>query len=770
MNIQKVAVIGAGVMGASIAAHLTNAGVAVDLLDIVPKEGNNRNAIAENALAKLLHSDPPAFMHPKNAQLITPGNTEDHLERLAQVDWVIEAVVENLAIKQALYQKLSQVCRPETLISSNTSTLPLQVLTANFPESFRRRFMITHFFNPPRYMRLLELVAPQDLRQDLLQAVRDFADTRLGKGCVLCKDTPGFIANRIGTFWIQTALREAIAMQLTVEECDAAMALFGIPKTGVFGLLDLIGLDLLPHILASMQLHLPADDALTPITQVPALVASMIKQGLTGRKGLGGFYRLQTSDGHKVKQAIDLQTGNYRLSEKLPIQGVGHKAEDLRAFLSGDAVLNRYTWRVLASTLHYTANVLPEIADDIIAVDTAMRLGYNWQYGPFELIDRLGVDWLLTRLQVDGQMIPPLLADRQNLYKTQHGALQFKDLANQYQPLQRAAGILLLADIKRTQAPVLLNPSASLWDIGDGVACLEFHSKMNTLDLDNLSLIRESITHVAQRFKALVIYNEAENFSAGANLTLLVPAILQQDWAAITRIVRFGQETYQALKYAPFPVVGAPSGLALGGGCEILLHCAAIQAHAESYIGLVEVGVGLVPAWGGCKELLRRWLALAKRPGGPVPPIAQTFETIGFAKVSKSAQEAKDLLFLARYDGITMNKDRLLTDAKTRALAMAPGYQPPEPASYYLPGASGQAALEMAVQQLQLAGKASIYDAEIARQLAYVLSGGDCDITQLLSEQNLFDLELAAFLHLVKNPETLARLQHMLTTGKPLRN
>ncbi|PKM13527.1 MAG: 3-hydroxyacyl-CoA dehydrogenase [Gammaproteobacteria bacterium HGW-Gammaproteobacteria-3] len=770
MSIEKVAVIGAGVMGAGIAAHVANAGIAVDLLDIVPKDGNHRNAIAENAIAKLLKTEPAAFMHLKNARLLNPGNIEDHLDRLAQADWVIEAVIENPGIKQALYQKLETVCRPDTLISSNTSTLPLSLLTRDLPDSFKRRFMITHFFNPPRYMRLLELVAAPELDVNLFNTVNAFADHKLGKGCVVCNDTPGFIANRIGTFWIQTALIEAIAMNLTVEQCDAAMALVGIPKTGVFGLMDLVGLDLMPHILETFRHSLSANDRLRAIAAVPPLLQGMIAKGLTGRKGEGGFYRLQPGAKHKIKESIDLQSGEYRVSEKFQIKGVSHKAEDLRTFLSADEALNRYTWRVLSETLSYSASLIPEIADNIVAVDTAMRLGYNWRYGPFEWLDRLGVDWFIDKLLAQNQAVPYLLADRQSLYRSYNGQLQFKDTENHYQPLQRPEGVLLLSDIKRRSSALLSNASASLWDLGDAIACFEFHSKMNTLDPDILNLLQQSLALLAQDFKGLVIHNEAENFSAGANLTLLMPAIVNQDWATVKAIIRLGQQTYQALKYAPFPVVGAPSGLALGGGCEILLHCDALVAHAELYTGLVEVGVGLVPGWGGCKELLRRWLAFPKRPGGPLPPIAQTFETIGLAKVSKSAQEARDLLFLSKTDSITMNKDRLLADAKHRAVALAENYRPPELFVYSLPGKSGWSALDIAVHNLHLAGKASAYDVEISRQLAVVLSGGDTGITRPLTEQDLLDLELEAFLTLVKQPSTLARLEHMLKTGKPLRN
>ncbi|HEY8098754.1 MAG TPA: 3-hydroxyacyl-CoA dehydrogenase NAD-binding domain-containing protein [Methylobacter sp.] len=795
MNIRKVAVIGAGVMGAGIAAHIANAGIPVYLLDIVPKDADNRNSIAESAIAKMLKADPAPFMHKNNARLVTPGNIEDHLSWLTDVDWVIEAVVENPAIKQSLYQKLDNICRPDTLISSNTSTLPLKLLTRDMPDSFKQRFMITHFFNPPRYMRLLELVSGAETRPELVAMVSRFADTHLGKDSVICKDTPGFIGNRIGIYWLQSGLLEAIKLGLTVEQADTVMsAPFGIPKTGVFGLLDLVGLDLIPHILDGMKLALPKEDAFHQVNFLPELVQTMIADGYTGRKGKGGFYRLHETNGKRVKESINLQTGAYQTSEKFVLPVIPKTQDELRAFLSSEDVICQYVWTVLSNTLAYSASLIPEIADDIVAVDTAMRLGYNWKYGPFELLDRIGVDWFVDRLLAENREVPPLLATvgaglvpalsapavsgqpqgiaptSRSLYKVDSGKRLFVDLSGNYQPVRRTDGILLLSEIKLSAPAILENLSASLWDIGDGVACLEFHSKMNTLDMDSLAMVRQSVEKVKADFSALVIHNDADNFSAGANLTLLVKAIHGQDWSAVEQLIKQGQQTYQALKYAPFPVVAAPSGLALGGGCEILLHCDAIQAHAELYVGLVEVGVGLVPGWGGCKEYLHRWLEFARRPGGPMPAIAQAFETIGMAKVSKSAAEAKELLFLSTTDGITMNKDRLLADAKAKALKLVPDYTPPTPCIYPLPGASARAAIDIVINNFKQAGKITDYDVEISQQLADVLSGGQCDITEPLSEDDLLNLELKAFLHLVRQPGTLARLEYLFKTGKPLRN
>jgi 3-hydroxyacyl-CoA dehydrogenase len=779
MDIKKVAVIGAGVMGASIAAHIANAGIPVVLLDIVPtlRQGSeqsgvdNRNSIAEAAIAKLLKAEPAAFMHKNNARLITPGNIEDHLDWLKDVDWVLEAVIEDPGIKQALYQKLENICGPGTLISSNTSTLPLKLLTRGMPDSFKQRFMITHFFNPPRYMRLLELVSGAETKPELVDAVSRFADIHLGKDSVSCKDTPGFIGNRIGIYWLQYGLLEAIKRGLTVEQADAVMsAPFGIPKTGIFGLLDLVGLDLIPHVLDSMKLALPKNDAFHQVSMLPELVKTMIADGYIGRKGKGGFYRLNEAEGKRVKESIKLQTGGYQRSEKFALPDVPKTQDQLRAFLIRDDVICRFAWQVLSNTLVYSASLIPEISDDIVAVDTAIRLGYNWKYGPFELLDRIGVDWFVNRLIAENRDVPPLLENRHSLYKVESGKRLFIDLSGNYQPVRRSDGVELLSDIKLRAPAVLENQSASLWDIGDGVACLEFHSKMNTLDMDSLAMVRQSIEKVKTDFSALIIHNDADNFSAGANLTLLVKAIHSQDWSAVEQLIKQGQQTYRALKYAPFPAVGAPSGLALGGGCEVLLHCDAIQAHAELYIGLVEVGVGLIPGWGGCKEYLRRWLEFARRPGGPMPALAQAFETIGMAKVSKSAAEAKEMLFLSTADGITMNKGRLLAEAKAKALGLAQDYTPPKPASYSLPGAGAKAAMALAAANLRKAGKITDYDLEISRQLAEVLSGGPCDITEPLNEDDLLNLELNAFLHLVRQAGTLARLEHLLTTGKPLRN
>ena len=773
-DIRKAAVIGAGVMGAGIAGHIANAGIPVVLLDIVPEGAENRNAVAEQAVQRLLKSDPAALMHKKNARLITTGNIEDHLSLLADCDWIVEAVVEKLDIKHRVYAAIESARRPGSIVSSNTSTIPLATLLEGMGEDFSRDFLITHFFNPPRYMQLLEVVAGPATRAEAVRTIRDFADVRLGKGVVACKDTPGFIANRIGIYWLQCSVALAMDQGLTVEEADAVVGRpMGIPKTGVFGLLDMVGLDLMPHVLGGMADSLPPTDPFHEIYREPELVRDLIARGYTGRKGKGGFYRLQPDTAAKVKQALDLETREYRRSVKPKLKSVAAaKRGGLRALVQHGDKGGRYAWQVLSRTLAYAAALVPEIADDVAAVDEAMRLGYNWKYGPFELIDRLGPAWFRDRLHAEGRAVPPLLESvgGGTFYRTAEGRLQQFGTDGRYGDVVRPDGVLLLADVKRRSRPLARNKSASLWDIGDGVMCLEFHSRMNTLNPLTLGMIATAITRMRDGFKALVIHNEGSHFSAGANIFLARLAAMFRCWFVIDHLLRRGQRCYDDLKHAPFPVVGAPSGMALGGGCEILLHCDAVQAHAETYAGLVETGVGLVPAWGGCKEMLVRWSTDPARPGGPMPPVVKVFETLGLAKVAKSAAEARDLLFLRPDDGITMNRQRLLADAKAKALALAEGYRPPQRAEITLPGRTALAAMTLALGDLRRSGKATPHDAVVGTALAKVLSGGDTDMTEPIAETTILKLERDAFMGLVRQPATLARVSHSLKTGKPLRN
>lgn len=773
-EINRVAVIGAGVMGSGIAAQLANAGVEVVLLDRVSEQGA-RSALATEAIKRLNKTKPAPLMHRRNGRLITPGNLEDDLESISGCDWIVEGVIEDLEIKQSIYRLVDGVRKPGSIVSSNTSTIPLGHLVKGLSSQFAADFLITHFFNPPRYMRLLEVVQGEETEDEVIESITAFCDFRLGKGVVHCKDTPGFIANRIGTLWLESAMRHAFEGGLSVEEADAVIGRpMGFPKTGVFGLLDLVGIDLGPHIARSLLATLPPNDRYRDLHVEFDLVTRMISEGYTGRKGKGGFYRLNRSGGGKVKEAIDLKTGEYHRANRVDLESVRAGRKGLRALVEHPDRGGRYGWKVLADTLSYAASLIPEIADSPTEIDQAMRLGYNWKWGPFELIDKLGPAWFASKLEQEGMAVPPWLraVGEGSFYQTSEGRLDVYHPERGYCHLERAEGVILLADIKLARKPVSANRSASLWDLEDGVLCLEFHSKMNTLDegtFAQFSRASELITDGP--FKALVIYNEGSNFSVGANIGIPLFAANLALWSSIEESVKMGQECYKELKYAPFPVVGAPSGMALGGGCELLLHCDFVQAHAESYIGLVEVGVGVVPGWGGCKEMITRWVHHPKVAGGPMPPVSKVFETVGMATVATSAEEARDVLFLrAEASGITMNRDRLLADAKAKAVALAGEYAPPEPLEVSLPGASGRGALKMAVDALYKAGKVLEHDVVVGEALAWVLCGGDSDVTETLDEDDLLRLEREAFMSLIHHPKTLARVEHMLETGKPLRN
>ena len=772
-TINKVCVIGAGVMGAGIAAQVANAGVPVLLLDIVPKDGADRDAIAKGAVAKMLKTEPAPFMSPAAAKLVETGNIEDHLARVAECDWIVEAVVERLDIKQALYARLEELKRPGTAVSSNTSTIPLGHLVEGRSEQFKNDFLITHFFNPPRYMRLIEIVTSEHTDAGVAAKVEQFVDHRMGKRIVRAKDTPGFIANRIGTYWLAVAINAAMDQGLTVEEADQIGGRpMGVPKTGIFGLIDLVGIDLMPLLAKSLSSTLPEGDAYFDTIRPLPLVDKMIADGFTGRKGKGGFYRLDRKpDGTKVKQAIDLKSGEYR-AEKKPERLPGRAEKDLAALVATPGKVGDYAWAILGPVLSYAAGLVGEAADDVVAIDDAMKLGYNWKFGPFELIDRMGPGKLAERLRAEGKKVPALLetAGDRPFYRVVDGKRQYLTLGGEYADVVRAEGVLLLEDIKLCSEPLLKNGSASAWDVGDGVVAFEFTGKMNALDEQVLSLLQKTIALVKSQYKALVIYNEGSNFSAGANLGLAMFAVNIAAWGEVDKLVVAGQQAYKALKYAPFPVVAAPAGMALGGGCEILLHADAIQAHAESYIGLVETGVGLVPGWGGNGELIDRLAKSPKMPKGPMPAAMKAFETISTAQVSRSAALAKDLGYLRKDDGITMNRDRLLADAKQKALSLVEGYQPPEKPVFRLPGAAGRVAFNGAVADFAKKGVATPYDVVVAGRLANIVTGGEADIIDEVSEDQLLKLERAAFMESVKDARTQARVEHMLETGKPLRN
>lgn len=771
MTISKVAVLGSGVMGSGIAALIANAGIPVILLDIVPKDAANRNMLTEGAVEKQLKATPPGFTHKSKAKLVTCGNLEDHLELLKDVDWIIEAVLEKLEVKQDVYRKIDKVRKKGSVVSSNTSTLPLHVLVKDEPESFQQDFMITHFFNPPRFMRLLEMCPGPRTRMDVYAEIRKFADVKLGKGVVDCKDTPGFIANRIGVFWMMVGLLEAMRLGITVEEADAVMSKpVGIPKTGVFGLFDLIGIDLMPLIAKAMLATLPPGDAFRALYQEPELVKKMIADGYTGRKGKGGFTRINKAGGAKIREVIDLKTGEYHPEKKPKLESLNQKG-GLAGIMTHPDIGGQYARAVLGKTLAYAASLIPEIADDIVSVDNTMKWGYSWKMGPFEMIDKLGVDNVIKALEAEKIPIPPLLeqARGKKLYDIAGNQRVYLTTQGGYAPLPYTEGAWMLADKKLGAKPVFKNGSAALWDIGDGIACLEFTSKMNSIDPDILTAAEKAVEIVKGGFRGLVIGNDGDNFSVGANLGFILYAANMAAYPMISDVIRQGQRAVMGLKYAPFPVVASVGGMALGGGCEFVLHSDAVQAHIESYIGLVEVGVGVIPGWGGCKEMLRRHLH-GLPDGMAMPAIAKVFEYIATAKAAGSAEDAKEMKILNDLSRITMNRARLLPDAKALCLSLAENYAPPEPPVFRLPGPSSKVALQMGLEQFVATGKATPHDVVVCTRLAEVLSGGDTDIVDTLSEQQLLDLEHTAFMELIRTKGTLDRIDHMLATGKPLRN
>ena len=776
-EIQKVAILGAGVMGSGIAAHVANAGHDVILLDIVPDGANDRSMLAKSAIERLLKTKPAPLMHKRNAKRITPGNFDDHLELLAEADWICEAVLEDLGVKHELYGRIDALRKEGSIVSSNTSTIPLSHLTEGMSDTFKRDFAITHFFNPPRYMRLLEIVAGPQTRPEAIAALRQFGDVALGKEVVDCKDTPGFIANRIGIYWSYVAMSEALRLGLTVEEADSIVGRpMGIPKTGIFGLGDLTGIDLAPHVNRSMLELLPADDAFSKTFDadgpLPKLIEKMIAEGRTGRKGGGGFYRRRKENGKTFKEALDLESGEYRPEQKANLKSARAGKKGLRALVSHEDKGGGYAWSVLSKTLSYAASLIPEISDDIRSVDAAMKSGYAWKHGPFQQIDQLGAAWFAEKLTEDGLAVPEIVANAGDgsLYREDGADVLAFGPDGQYHKIAVADGAWRLADKKRGCEPIKRNHAASLWDVGDRVACLELHSKMNAIEQDTIALISEAAKIDKLGYKALIIGGDADNFSAGANVGIVLFAANAAMWPVIEQSISALQSALMALKYAKFPVVSAVAGMALGGGCEIALHSDAVQAHGESYMGLVEVGVGVIPAGGGCKELLTRASLNKKRPGGPMPPVMQAFEAISTAKVGTSAAEARDLLYLRPQDRISMNRARLLADAKAFALELVDGYEPPEPVALQLPGASAKVALNMAVDGFVVQGKATAHDAVVAGELAVVLSGADTDITEEVTEKQLLALERQAFMNLVHCNATLDRIEHFLETGRPLRN
>lgn len=783
MEIKRVAVLGSGIMGSGIAAHLSGAGIPCYLLDIVPKEpGADRNRLAKAGIEALLNSKPSLIFSKRDARLITPGNFEDDWEKLKECDWVIEVVVERLDIKRQVFERVEQTVRPETIVSSNTSGLSLRSMSEGRSSPFRRNFLVTHFFNPVRYMKLVEVVSSSETDPGTVETMVRFLEQKLGKGVVFAKDTPNFIANRIGVFGWFSAMKYILEKNYPVEAVDKILGpAIGRPKSGMFRTTDMVGVDTLAHIAHHTYESCPNDE-MREIYKVPKIVEEMIEKKQLGEKTGQGFYKkVKRGDGISEILVLDWQTGEYRSQQKVRYPSLGKvkeiesSAARLKFFVNQKDEGGELAWKVVRDTLLYSANRIPEIADDIVNFDNGMKWGYNWDLGPFEIWDCLGVKEAVERIRQDGFKIPSfveavLQKGEGTFYRRGAAGLEYFDLhTSSYKAIRQGEGVLLLKSI-RERTPVLRkNDSASLIDIGDGVLCLEFNSKMNAIDDEICSLMKEGVREAERNFTGMVVANEGENFSVGANLMLLFMAAQMGDWKQIETVLKNFQDACMGLRYSAKPVVAVPFNLALGGGCEVCLGADAIQAHAELYMGLVELGVGLIPAGGGCKEMIRRFDESVKM--GPFPKVQRAFETIGFARVSTSAKEAQEIGYMTKKDRISLSRDRLLTDAKRRVVEMAKNYQRPVPREdIVLPGHGGYYAMVSAIEGFRLQGKISEHDEVIAKKLSHILTGGDRPNMGRVSEQKLLDLEREVFLSLCGMEKTQERIQHMLLKGKPLRN
>ncbi|MGC2247002.1 MAG: 3-hydroxyacyl-CoA dehydrogenase NAD-binding domain-containing protein [Terriglobales bacterium] len=804
-RINKVAVLGAGTMGARIAAHFANAGVPSLLFDIVPPDadGPSRNKIAAAGLDATRKSKPAAFFEPSLARLVTIGNFEDDLKRLADVDWIIEAGVENLEIKRSLLRKVEAIRKPGTIVTTNTSGLPVAKIAEGFSEDFRRSWFGTHFFNPPRYMRLLELIPTPEADRALIETVAHFCDVQMGKGVVFAKDTPNFIANRIGTFSVLNVMRLMEEMDLTVEEVDALTGqAVGWPRSATFRTIDLVGLDVLGHVVSNMMRNVRDERS---ELQIPAFYRQMLERKLLGDKTKGGFYKKAKSatGGDDERLTLDWKTLEYhpRQTPKFAALDMAKNVEDtgarLRMLLGLEGGAQKpdkagtFLWSALSDLWTYSANRIPEISDSVVEIDRAMRMGFNWELGPFELWDAAGLEATIARMKKEGHPIAAnvekLLNSGKNTWyeddaKTPSGR-KYADLATgNWQPVTVAEGVWSVEVAKKSNGVVKKNAGASLIDLGDGVGCIQFHSKMNALGADIVSLILQTLKAggAGDAFDAFVITNDAQNFSVGANLMLLLMSVQEDEWDEVDMAIRQFQGMTQAVKFSPKPVVIAPFGLALGGGCEISLHAAARQPHAELYMGLVEVGVGLLPGGGGCKEMLLRAVdsATSIRPDGrgesveTMEAMKKAFETIATAKVATSAHEARNFGFLSNSDRITMNRERVLCDAKTRALELfRAGYEPPVMRTDIpAPGENILAALKMGVYLMRQGGFISDHEQKLGTKIAEVLCGGNVTPGTPVSEQYVLDLEREAFKSLCGEKKTQERIQYTLKTGKTLRN
>jgi len=804
-RIEKAVVLGAGTMGSRIAAHLANAGLPCILLDIVPPglQGDapaaDRNKIVRAGLDGAKKSKPAAFFTAALAERISIGNFEDDLARCAEADWIIEVVAENLEIKRKLLSRVAQYRIPGAIVTTNTSGLPVHLIAEGMSEEFQLHWAGTHFFNPPRYLKLVEVIPGPKTSSDVIDTLREFCDRRLGKGVVVAKDTPNFIANRIGTFSMLNALRLMASLGMTVEEVDACTGpVVGQPKSATFRTADIVGLDVLIHVVKNIYETAPNDESRESY-KVPALLEDMAKRGWLGDKTGQGFYKRAKGDGGKEILTLDVNTMEYRQRQKAKFaslemaKAIEDTRERLRALVGpvlegqkGDKA-QQFLWGTLSEMCLYAARRVPEISDNIADVDSAMRWGFGWEMGPFEVMDAIGLKAFAEQARKDRGSLPAVIekvlsSGRKGFYESEKGTTTVFDLlGGGSKKVELPQGVIILKSLKDAGKEVERNSGASLIDLGDGVVCCEFHAKMNAIGADLIAMLHKGLKRLETDFDAMVIANQAVNFSVGANLMLVLVGAQEQEWDDLHMAVKQFQNVNLAIKYAPKPVVAAPQGMALGGGCEISLSAAKIQAAAESYMGLVEAGVGLIPGGGGTKEMLIR--ANEHAGGGEdldlFHALKPVFEAIAMAKVGTSVEENRELGFLRRDDGVSMNGERLVGDAKEAALSLVRGGYKPLAASWQEGAQTTQikvlgeqflAGAKLAIHMLLRGGYASEHDALVGGKLANILAGGALSSPQMVSEQYVLDLEREAFVSLLGEKKTQERIAHTLKTGKPLRN
>jgi 3-hydroxyacyl-CoA dehydrogenase len=787
MNIRKAAVLGAGTMGAGIAAHLANAGVPVLLLDIPLKEDGDRNGTVKSLFEAAKKLKPAPFMLAANAELIELGNFEDDMAKIKDCDLVIEAVVERLDVKHKIFGEVDKHRKQGAVIATNTSGIPIASIAEPFSEDFRKHFVGVHFFNPPRYMKLVEVIPGESTDGELACKLSGFLDQRLGKGVVPAKDRPNFIANRVGVYSIMCVLDEMIKQGFTPTEVDQMTGkAIGHASSATFRTSDLVGLDVTAHVVSNLYPAIP-DDEERETFKIPEIMQTLLDRKILGDKTGGGFFKKSKDEtGKRVILELDLSTLDYKPQAKTKFASIdaAKSIEDIpsrvKALVWGKDNVGQFLWKTTARISCYAANRIPEIADTIVEIDNAIKWGFGWEIGVFEAWDAIGVPESVERMRDEGMAIPAnveamLASGATSFYRYENGTRSFFDFkTNGYKEIPDRPGVIVLKSVKDRTGVIKSNPGASLIDIGDGVACLEFHSKMNSIGSDTMAMMKFAVDEVERNHVGLVIGNQGGNFSAGANIMMLLLAAQEEEWDDINLMIHTFQQANMRLRYSSKPVVAAPYGLSLGGGCEIPLHADKVRAAGETYIGLVEVGVGLLPGGGGTKEMALRAMDLAKKTpdADPLVFLKKVFEIIGMGKVATSAQEARDWGFLRDSDSISMNGDRLIADAKQEVLNLsAAGYTQPVPRSdIYAMGEAGMSAFRIALHMMKRGGYISEHDEVIGLKIAKILCGGELNHPTYVSEQYLLDLEKEGFLSLCGMKKTQERIAAMLKTGKPLRN